>query len=280
MKCWNPFSKGNLNVCPAREFIRKNCNFKGHFAKYENQIKKIYCKDCKWLLNSENCKYVPSQVFWNENQETCGVINAWNESSQSEVDDYSVMGVRTIYDQNGVKTKKLLKIGYGLEMSIWKYLFIRPICYTCWNEDTQTWKFILWKNEINTCTAFLRQHNQNLGKFFVKTKSKGWICEETPFFITGRQERNILGNNNLPKLGLEVRQKKCPVPICAISDPPGKSKSNKLEFLITRLFLRNLKSFSKELARHQANVKSHIFIPILNRYKLKEVQCLYIYYRE
>ena len=39
-------------------------------------------------------------------QETCGVINAWNENGQSDDDDYSVLSARTIYDQNGLETNK------------------------------------------------------------------------------------------------------------------------------------------------------------------------------
>ena len=63
-----------------------------------------------------------------------------------------------------------------------------------------------------------------LGKIIVRTQSNGWISEETPFFITGGHERNILGNDNLPKLGIEVTQKKCPQPICMVNYPPFESK--------------------------------------------------------
>ena len=57
----------------------------------------------------------------------------------------------------------------------------------------------------------------NLGKMIVKTQSNGWISEETPFFITGGHERNILGNDNLSKLGREVIQNKYPQPICMVN---------------------------------------------------------------
>ena len=47
-----------------------------------------------------------------------------------------------------------------------------------------------------------------VGTVIVRTQSNGWINEETPFFITWGHERNILGNDNLPKLGIEVKQNK------------------------------------------------------------------------
>ena len=33
MKCGNRFNHGRLMVCPAKEFFRKNCNYRGQFAK-------------------------------------------------------------------------------------------------------------------------------------------------------------------------------------------------------------------------------------------------------
>ena len=39
-----------------------------------------------------------------------------------------------------------------------------------------------------------------LGKIIVRTQFNEWICEETPFYITGGHERNILENDNLPEV--------------------------------------------------------------------------------
>ena len=63
-----------------------------------------------------------------------------------------------------------------------------------------------------------------LGKIIVRTQSNGWISEDTPFFKTGGHEQNILGNDNLPKLGIEVTQKKCPQLICMINQSLFESK--------------------------------------------------------
>ena len=39
-------------------------------------------------------------------------------STESDDDDFSVLSVRTIYDNNGLETKKLLNLGIGLDMIV------------------------------------------------------------------------------------------------------------------------------------------------------------------
>ena len=41
------------------------------------------------------------------------MINGWTEEGISDNDDYSVLNIRTIYDTNGLETKKLVNIGLG-----------------------------------------------------------------------------------------------------------------------------------------------------------------------
>ena len=53
-----------------------------------------------------------------EEKELCDVINAWNEYGQSDDDDFSVLSVRTIYDNIGLETKKLLNLGIGWDMIV------------------------------------------------------------------------------------------------------------------------------------------------------------------
>ena len=66
-------------------------------------------------VNTENCIYVPPLSSWSENQEMRGAISARNERGQSDNDDFLVLSVGTIYDKNGLETKKLLNIGLGWE---------------------------------------------------------------------------------------------------------------------------------------------------------------------
>ena len=48
------------------------------------------------------------------------------------------------------------------------------------------------------------------GKFISPIFSYGWSHRECHFFVTEGHERNILGNDNLPKVGIEVSQKHFP----------------------------------------------------------------------
>ena len=89
-----------------------------------------------------------------------------------------------------------------------------------------------------------------LGKIIVKTQFNGWICEETSFFITGGHERNILGNDNLPELGIEVKQKKYPEPICMVNQPPFESKCINQHSSNEKVF-SEFKELFKELENEQ-----------------------------
>ena len=51
------------------------------------------------------------------------------------------------------------------------------------------------------------------GKVIIPTFSNGWSHKECHFFLTKGHERNILGNDNLIKVGIEVSQKHCPLHI-------------------------------------------------------------------
>ena len=120
MKCGNPFTRRHLNVCPAKDITCKNCNYKGNFAIiYKSRNKRPTVKTVNDnYVNTENSTYVSPESSWGENQESCNVINAWYEYGQSDVDDFSVLSVRMIYDENGLETKKLLNIGWGWEMIV------------------------------------------------------------------------------------------------------------------------------------------------------------------
>ena len=49
-----------------------------------------------------------------------------------------------------------------------------------------------------------------VGQVIVPIRSIGRTYETTIFFITEAHERNILGNDNLPNVGIEVAQKRFP----------------------------------------------------------------------
>ena len=90
MKCGNPFTKGHLNVCPAKDITCQNCKYKGHFARLckSNNKRPTLKTVSDNSVNTENCRYVSPESSWGEN------------------------------DKNGPETKKLLNIGLGWEMIV------------------------------------------------------------------------------------------------------------------------------------------------------------------
>ena len=57
------------------------------------------------------------------------------------------------------------------------------------------------------------------GKIVVPVRTNGRIIKENPFFITSGHERNIQGNENLPRIGKEMAQKQCLQPVNSVSLP-------------------------------------------------------------
>ena len=120
MKCGGTFSKGHLAVCPAKDTICTSCKYKGHLTKL--------CKSCRKNVNIVNAQLVDNTDFNpsdqpdvnidHVNRECCGVINAWSESGKSENDEYTVLKVATIFDDDGKELQKLLNIGLGKENQI------------------------------------------------------------------------------------------------------------------------------------------------------------------
>ena len=83
MKCGNAFTKGHLNVCPAKEIISKYeglCKSKG---------KKPAVKTVEETVNSQNSSYSPGDLQARSEESFCCVINAWNKEGISDNDDYT-----------------------------------------------------------------------------------------------------------------------------------------------------------------------------------------------
>ena len=120
MKCGGTFSKRHLAVCPAKDTTCTSCKHRSHFTKL--------CKSLRKNVNIVNTQIVDNTDFTppdhpdvninQVNRECYGVINAWSESGQSENDDYSVLNVTTIFDDDGKELKKLLNIGLGKENQV------------------------------------------------------------------------------------------------------------------------------------------------------------------
>ena len=91
MKCGGTISKGHLAVCPGKEITCTSCKFKAQCTRL--------CKSCRKNVNIENTQIVDNADFNPSNHPDVnidhvdreGVHNAWSESGQSEIDDYSVL---------------------------------------------------------------------------------------------------------------------------------------------------------------------------------------------
>ena len=219
MKCGGTFSKGNLAVCPAKNTTCKSCKYKGHFTRLcKSRRRNVNIvnnqSEDNTELNSSDIPYVNTDHV---NRECSGVINAWSESGKSEKDDYSVLNVSTIFDNDGKELKKLLNFGLGKENQVILDIQVgsaSPVSF-------------LKKNvllELNLRDPYLKIHPVNKatkdlycgftdnalnisGKVILPIFSNGWSHNDCYFFLTEGHERNILGNDNLPKVGIEVTKK-------------------------------------------------------------------------
>ena len=219
MKCGGTFSKGHLAVCPAKNTTCTCCKYKGHFTRL--------CKSRRRNVNLVNNQIVddtdlnlPDVNTDHVHRECCGFINAWLESEQSENDDYSVLNVTTIFDNDGKELKKLLIIGLGKENQVVLNMQV----------DSASPVIFLKKNvlhELKLRDPYLKIHpvdkaTKDLycgftdnainisGKVVLPIFSNGCSHNDCHFFLTEGHERNILGNDNLPKVWIEVSQKYFP----------------------------------------------------------------------
>ena len=136
---------------------------------------------------------------------------------QSNNDDYSVLNVTTIYDDQGKELKKLLNIGLGNENQVILNIQVdsaSPVSFLKQNvlrelklRDPYVKIYPVDKATKELYCGFTNNAINITGEVIVPIFSNGWSHKECHFFLTQGHERNILGNNNLPKVGIEVSQK-------------------------------------------------------------------------
>ena len=222
MKCGGTFSKGHLAVCPAKNTTCTSCKFKGHFTRLCR-----YCRKNVNIVNTQivdNTEFNPSDIpdvnTDHIDRERCGVINAWSESGQSENDDYSVLNVTTIFGEDGKELKKLLNIGLGKENQVILNIQVdsaSPVSFLKKNvlhelklRDPYLKIYPVDKATKDLYCGFTDNAINISGKVKLPIFSNGWSDNDCHFFLTEGHERNILGNDNLPIVGIEVSQKHFP----------------------------------------------------------------------
>ena len=248
MKCWNAFTKGHLNVCPAKEIVCNICKYKGHFGRLcKSKGRKPAVNIVDEAVNSQNCSYSPEDLQVRSEENFCGVINAWTEKGISDNADYSVLNIRTIYDTNGLETKKLVNIGLGDDAIVNLNVPVdsaSPVSFLKQNvlhelklRNPQLKIQPVEKKTRELYCGFTNDTINIIGKVVKRLQSNGWIADETPFFITSGHERNILGNDNLPRIGIEIAQRQPLLPVNNISRPEL-SKLNNYSYTTLNLYHR------------------------------------------
>ena len=115
VKCGGTFSKGHLAVCSAKDSTCTSCKNKGHFTRLcKSRRRNVRIVNNQMVDNTDfNPSDLPDVITNHVIRECCGVINAWSESGQSENDNFSVLNITTIFDNDGKELKKLLNFGLG-----------------------------------------------------------------------------------------------------------------------------------------------------------------------
>ena len=176
------------------------------------------------------------------------------EEGISVNDDFSVLNIRTIYDTNGLETKKLVNIGSGDDAIVNLNIPVdsaSPVSFLKQNvlhelklRNPQLKIHPVEKKTRELYSRFTNDTINIIGKVVVRLQSIGWIADETPFFITSGHEKNILGNDNLPRIGIEIAQRQPLLTINNITLPELCKLNNDSDTILNlyhkykRLFMR------------------------------------------
>ena len=143
-----------------------------------------------------------------------------SESAQSEIDDYSVLNVTTIFDDDGEKLKKLISIGLEKENQVIlnnQLDSASPVSFPKKNvlrelksRDPHLNFYPVDKATKDLYCGFTDNTINITSKVILPIFSNGWSLNDCHFFLTEGHEKNILGNNSLPKVVIELSQKYFP----------------------------------------------------------------------
>ena len=246
--------QGSPECVSGEKKICNICKNKGHFGRlFKPKGRKPAVNPVEEVVNSQNCSYSPEDPQARIKENFCGVINAWTDEGISDNGDYSDLNIRTIYDTNGMETKKLVNIGLGDDAIVNLNIPVdlaSPVSFLKQN--------VL--HELKLRNPHLKIHPVDkktrelycgltiviiniIGKIVIRIQSNGWIAEETPFFITTGRERNILGNDNLSQIGIEIAQRQPLLPVNNVTLPDS-CNSNNHSHMIFNLHHKNKEIFS------------------------------------
>ena len=222
--CGQQFKKGHLTTCPARDRNCNTCGRKGHFAKHcrssartqtniVEQTKPITPGKRKYPVNpQENPKF-------EVNLDDFLVLAVDTDTQINAVEDKIELGVRTVFNHEGLELKKKLKVSLGN---------FNPYCTEIQIDSASPVSFmkkdllhelkirdrLLKLEPVDEITKKAYQGFGStiniIGRVRVRIRSKGWDASDQKIFITEGAERNLLGNDILPNLGIVVFQRQPP----------------------------------------------------------------------
>ena len=221
--CGQQFKKGQLTTCPARD---RNCNTrgrKGHFAKHcrsSARTQTNIVEQNRVPQENENTRANPQEnPEFEVNLDDFLVLAVDTDSQINAVEDKIERGVRTVFNHEGLELKKTLKVSLGN---------FNPY-YTEIQIDSASPVSFMKKDllhELKIRDRFLKLESVDeitkkayqgfgstiniIGRVRVRIRSKGWEANDQKLFITEGAERNLLGNDILPNLGIVVFQKQPP----------------------------------------------------------------------
>ena len=135
------------------------------------------------------------------------------------MEDKMERGVRTVFNHEGLELKKTFKVSLGS---------FNPYCTEIQIDSASPVSFMKKDllHELKVRDRFLKLEPVNeitkkayqsfgstiniIGRVRARIRSKGWDASDQKRFITEGAERNLLGNDILPNLGIVVFQKQPP----------------------------------------------------------------------
>ena len=166
-------------------------------------------RSCEIGINAEQ-EWISDEDYFPEDPQAridktfCGVINYWTEEGTIENDDYSVLNIRPIYDTNGLETKKLVKNGLGEDAIVNLIISVDPASPISFLKQN-----VLHKLKLRYPHLKIHPVEKTIRELFCGLTNDtiniiGKIIVRMDFFITTGHKRNILGNDNLPRIGIEI----------------------------------------------------------------------------
>ena len=221
--CGQQFKKGHLTTCPARDRNCITCGRKGYFAKHcrsSARTQTNIVEQNQLTQENENTRVNPQEIpEFEVNLDDFLVLAVDTDTQINAVEDKIERGVRTVFNHEGLKLKKTLKVSLGN---------FNPYCTEIQIDSASPVSFIKKDllHELKIRDRFLKLEPVDeitkkayqgfgstiniFGRVRVRIRSKGWDASDQKLFITEGAEKNLLGNDILPNLGIVVLQKQPP----------------------------------------------------------------------